>query len=571
MPFASRAKKLGEILIDKGLITPSQLKDALSAGKKSGARLGESLAKLGIVTEDSIAQALSEQFNIPFAYLENLIIEPHVIKMVPEGLARRHKLIPLSFEAKTLKVAISDPLNVFAVDDLKKVSGCRLSPVISTEKSILNAINEYYGTKGATIEDVVKNIGTSELAYLEGGEDVPERLERMAGEASIVKLVNMVISQAVREKASDIHIEPDYDTLRIRMRMDGVLHEVSNLPINLHPAVISRIKVLGDLNIAEKRLPQDGRFQLKIGDSEIDFRLSTMPTVFGEKVVLRLLDKGSTLLKLDELTPLPDSIAPVKTMIFKPFGMILLTGPTGSGKTTTAYTILNILNSMDKNIVTVEDPVEYQLKIINQMQVNPKIGLTFAMALRHMLRQDPDIVMIGEIRDKETAEIAIHAALTGHRVISTIHTNDAVGTISRLLDMGIEPFLISSSVICIVGQRLIRIICPKCKVSYTPDKTVLKKLRLPINHKKPPIFYRGKGCSYCKDMGYKGRMGIFEILVIDNELRNLILTGEDGSVMKHTAIKKGFKILRYQGLRAVIRGHTTVEEVMQATQDIEQD
>ncbi|HBR17861.1 MAG TPA: hypothetical protein DD725_09680 [Deltaproteobacteria bacterium] len=336
----------------------------------------------------------------------------------------------------------------------------------------------------------------------------------------------------------------------------------------MHPAVLSRVKILGGLNIAEKRLPQDGRFNTKVGNSDIDIRLSTLPTIFGEKAVMRLLDKRSLLLKLNELTPLHGTLEILKKMVEKPFGMILLTGPTGSGKTTTAYTILNMINSMDKNIVTVEDPIEYHLKIINQVQVNPKIGITFANALRHILRQDPDIVMIGEIRDKETAEIAIHAALTGHLVISTIHTNNAVGTINRLLDMGIEPYLIASAIVCLVGQRLIRGICPKCKAPYQPSPALLQELGIPASEKIPTL-YKGQGCTVCKGSGLKGRLGIYEVLVINDEIRRLIVEKKDTNSMLAAAIKNGFKTLRYEGIRAVARGYTAIEEVLQATQEIE--
>ena len=397
---------------------------------------------------------------------------------------------------------------------------------------------------------------------------MPEKLERLAGEASIIQLVNLMIAQAVMERASDIHIEPDEDTLRVRMRVDGVLHEMTNLALKLHPAIISRIKILGCLNIAEKRLPQDGRFNVKVGNSDIDIRLSTLPTIFGEKAVLRLLNKSAIILKFEELTPLHDTLDILRRMIKMPYGMILLTGPTGSGKTTTAYTILNVINSMDKNIVTVEDPIEYKLKIINQVQVNPKVGITFANALRHILRQDPDIMLIGEIRDKETAEIAIHAALTGHLVVSTIHTNNAVGTISRLLDMGIEPYLISSSIIAIVGQRLIRGICPKCKAQYQPSPALLQELGIPTTERIPTL-YKGQGCGVCKGSGLKGRLGIFEVLVVNDEIRKLIIEKRDTNTILAAAIKNGFKTLRHEGIRAIARGYTTIEEILQATQEIE--
>lgn len=568
-----KPKRIGEILIEMGLITEAQFEGALALGKKTGKRIGEALVDSGIISEDEIARALSSQYGIPFNALENVIIEPHIIKMVPEGLARKHQVLPLSLEENTLIVAMSDPLNVFAIDDLKKTTGCRISPVVSTETYIKEKFNQYYGSGAdggeGTLDEIVKDLSPSNLISIKEEEEEasPENLEKIAGEASIIKLVNTIIFQSVKDKASDIHIEPDIDTLRVRMRLDGILHETINLPSNLHAALVSRIKVLGNLNIAEKRLPQDGRFQLKIGTNDVDFRLSTMPTVFGEKVVLRLLDKSAMILEFDQLTKLPGSLDILKSMIMRPYGMILLTGPTGSGKTTTAYTILNVLNSMDKNIITVEDPVEYRLKIINQVQVNHNIGLTFATVLRNVLRQDPDIVMIGEIRDRETVEIAVHAALTGHRVISTIHTNDAIGTISRLIDMGVEPFLIASSIICVVNQRLIRTICQACKFSYTPEESELKELNFKVKGALPTL-YKGKGCVSCKETGYKSRISIFETLVIDKEIQKLILARADNSTIMESATKKGFKSLRYNGLRAVIKGFTTIDEIVKATHDI---
>ncbi|MDP2681304.1 MAG: ATPase, T2SS/T4P/T4SS family [Deltaproteobacteria bacterium] len=577
MAVIKKVKKIGEILVDAGLITNAQLEDALNVSKRTGARLGRTLVNIGVVTEEGIAHALAHQFNIPYVSLSGVIIEPQIIKLIPEALARRYKVIPFTKEGNAIRVAMFDPLDVFATDDLKKVSGCQILPSVATERDIQRAIDQYYGAAGS-IEEIAGHIEGAEIELLKGEEDMPEKLERIAGKASVIQLVNLIISQAVAERASDIHIEPsglrteaggrDEDILRVRMRVDGVLHEMSNLPLKLHPAVLSRVKILGGLDIAEKRLPQDGRFNIKVGNSDIDIRLSTLPIIFGEKAVMRLLDKTSLLLKLEELTPFPDTLEILKKMVKKPFGMILLTGPTGSGKTTTAYTILSMINSIDKNIVTVEDPVEYKLKIINQVQVNTKVGITFANALRHILRQDPDIVMIGEIRDRETAEIAIHAALTGHLVISTIHTNNAVGTITRLIDMGIEPFLISSAITCLVGQRLIRGICQKCKVSYQPSPNMLKELGIPAAEK-IPSFYKGQGCAACKGSGLKGRLGIFETLLINEDIRKLILEKSDAGKILEASIKHGFKTLRHEGIRAVLNGYTTIEEVLQATQEIE--
>ena len=567
MAVIKKAKKIGELLVDAGLITLSQLEEALNVSQKTGARLGRTLVNMGAVTEEGIARALAQQFNISYISLSGIIIDPQIVRLIPEMLARRYKVIPFAKEGSNLKVAMVDPLNVFAIDDLKKASNCQIFPSVVTETEIQNAIDQHYGMTGS-LNEIAKRLEGTEIELLKGEEEVPEKLERIASEASVIQLVNLMISQSVMERASDIHIEPDEDTLRVRMRIDGVLHEMSNLSLKLHPAVASRVKILGNLNIAEKRLPQDGRFNIKIGNSDIDIRVSTLPTMFGEKIVMRLLNKSALILKLEELTPMHDTLAILKKMVKKPFGMILLTGPTGSGKTTTAYTILNMINSMDKNIVTVEDPIEYHLKIINQVQVNPKVGITFATALRHILRQDPDIVMIGEIRDRETAEIAIHAALTGHLVISTIHTNNAVGTISRLIDMGIEPFLIASAITCLVGQRLIGGVCPKCKVPYQPSPNMLKDLGIAVTDK-PFTFYRGEGCNVCKGTGLKGRIGIFEVLVINETVRRLIIEKKDVGAILSASMKEGFRTLRYEGLRAVVNGHTTIEEVLQATQEIE--
>ncbi|OGP07159.1 MAG: hypothetical protein A3G39_08350 [Deltaproteobacteria bacterium RIFCSPLOWO2_12_FULL_43_16] len=568
MAVIRKTKKIGEILVDAGLLTNAQIEEALNVSKRTGARLGRTLVNMGIVTEEGITQALAQQLGISSIPLAGIIIESQIIKLIPEILARKHKVIPIVKEGNSLKVAMFDPLNVLAMDDLKKASGCEILPLVATESEIQKAIDQYYGMTTGSVEEIAKRLEGSGIELLKGEEEATERLERIAGESSIIQMVNLMISQAVAERASDIHIEPDEDTLRIRMRVDGILHEMSNISFKLHPAVISRVKILSGLDIAEKRLPQDGRFNVKVGNADIDIRLSTLPTLFGEKAVLRLLNKSAQLLRLEELTPLHDTLVTLKKMIAKPYGMILLTGPTGSGKTTTAYSILNMINSMDKNIVTVEDPIEYHLKIINQVQVNPKIGITFANALRHILRQDPDIVMIGEIRDKETAEIAIHAALTGHLVISTIHTNNAVGTINRLLDMGIEPYLIASAIVCLVGQRLIRGICPKCKAPYQPSPALLQELGIPASEKIPTL-YKGQGCTVCKGSGLKGRLGIYEVLVINDEIRRLIVEKKDTNSMLAAAIKNGFKTLRYEGIRAVARGYTAIEEVLQATQEIE--
>ncbi len=565
MAIGKKTKRIGEIMIELGLITPGRLEDAIAEGKRTGIRLGNVLVEKGYVTEEDISKALSEQFGIPYVLLENLIINPEMIKLIPEVIARKHKVIPVSVEDDKLIVATFDPLNVFAMDDIRKASNMEVSPVVCSENSIQKAIDQQYSVKG-DIDEIVRKLDTSEFDLMGDEEDVPEVLEKIAGETPIIKLVNMILFQAIRDRASDIHIEPQADILRVRMRIDGMLHEVSQFPRKLHPAITSRIKILGDLDIAEKRISQDGRFQIQVGNSEVDIRLSTLPTVHGEKSVMRILDKSAMLLDIDDLGMADVSKTAILKMVQKPFGMILITGPTGSGKTTTVYTVLNKINSLTKNIVTVEDPVEYQLGIINQVQVNPKVGVTFADSLRTILRQDPDIIMIGEVRDKETAEIAINAALTGHLVISTLHTNDAAGTISRLLDMEIEPFLISSSIICVIGQRLVRKICPNCKVLYTPDEYLLKEIGIKVD--KLPELYKGEGCKNCRGTGYKGRVGIYEVLLINDATRHEILKKSDSVTIRNTAIQSGFLTLRDDGIEKVLAGITSIEEVIQATQEL---
>lgn len=567
MPLIKKRKPLGEILIEKKAITHSQLEEALQTAKRTNTRVGNVLVRLGYTTEEEIAQALAEQYELPSIMPSAAPIDPKVIRRIPESAARRFMAVAVSIEKGWLNVAMLDPLNVIAIDEIKKLTGLPVNPLVTTETEILKAIDLYYGME-VSFDEMVKRVQASGIEFLKGEDELPEMLEKAAGESSIVQLVDMLAARGVMENASDIHIEPDEDTLRVRYRVDGLLHETVNLPLKIHPAVVSRVKILSDINIAEKRMPQDGRFLAKIAGRDIDVRVSTLPTIFGEKVVLRLLDKSRNILEIESLTPLPDTLDVIKKVIKRPFGLILLTGPTGSGKTTTAYTLLNMLNTMDKNLVTVEDPVEYHLKRINQVQVNTKAGVTFASALRHILRQDPDIVMIGEIRDRETAEISIHAALTGHLVISTIHTNDAVGTVSRLLDMGIEPYLISSSVTCIVGQRLVRKICEGCKAPYNADPKILEEMGV-MAAGSAPVLYKGNGCNACKGTGLKGRIGIFEVLTLDDELRSLIVAKKENSVILDALKKKGFRPLRVQGVRAALSGHTTLEEVIQATQAVE--
>ncbi len=566
MVINKKKQHLGDILIDNGILSSVQLDEALRVGKRTSTRIGRVIVNLGYATEEDIANGLAIQFGIPSVMLTTMIVDPEVLKLIPETAARKYNLVPVSLEDGILKVAMLDPIDVVAIDEIEKITKYHIDPLVSTETEISKALDQYYGMEGSFEEVVAKASKNADIELLDGEETAPDKLHRIAGETSVVQLVNMMISRAVMDGVSDIHIEPDDDTLRIRFRVDGVLIESANLQMKMHPAVISRLKVLGDLDIAEKRLPQDGRFIVKVASRDIDIRLSTLPTIFGEKVVMRLLDKGKMILDIERLTPVPETLDAIRKVVKRPHGMILLTGPTGSGKTTTAYTLLSLLNTMDKNLVTVEDPVEYHLKRVNQVHVNPKVGITFASALRHILRQDPDVVLIGEIRDKETAEIAIHAALTGHIVISTIHTNDAVGTVSRLLNMGIEPYLVSSSLSCVVGQRLVRKLCESCKVEYEPDPELLKELGVRFPEGKVPTFYKEGGCKACKGTGFKGRIGIYEVLMPDDSIRASIVALQDSSIISDIARKQGFKPMRVQGVKTAMAGETTLEEVLQATQ-----
>lgn len=489
-----------------------------------------------------------------------------------------------------MTVAIADPLDVLTVDELARISRLKIKLVVATETDILRAIDRHYlAAKG--IEEFARGQDIHRVELLDSETESADKLHRIADEASVVRLVNMIVSQAVENRASDIHLEPATETLRVRFRIDGVLHDAANLPGALQPAVVSRIKIIANMDIAEKRQPQDGRFVSKVGhrgaddvrisgknlqspnwqamrragDREIDVRVSTMPTMFGEKVEMRLLNKDSMLTDLDDLSPCAESVELMKSLIKRPYGMFLMTGPTGSGKSTTIYSLVSQLNAVQKNIVTVEDPVEYQLNRITQIQVNPKAGLGFAEALRHILRQDPDIIMVGEIRDRETVEIAIHAALTGHLILSTLHTTDAAGTVGRLIDMGVEPFLISSAIIGIASQRLIRKICPDCKKPYKPDDAVIREFGLSGTD----ILYRGEGCERCKGEGYKGRTAIIEVLRMGEALRKLTVEKADSVAIRTRMKEMGTLTLRAEGLKAAVSGITTIEEVLRATQDIE--
>jgi type IV pilus assembly protein PilB len=588
------APKLGELLVRANLITPEQLKEALELQKKEGGRIGSKLVKLGFVTEDNIVSFLSKQYGVPAINLSEYRIDPNIIKLIPKELALKHLMIPVTRVGPNLTVAMADPTNVFAIDDVKFITGYNVEVVVASESAIMEAISKYYGgaialssfkepvtpevkkktetTPEVSIEDLTSELGDLDKIASEAIQVIETEEELQEGEvvkevdAPIVKLANSILLNAINQRASDIHIEPYENTLRVRYRVDGVMYTVQNLPTKIKGALTSRIKIMSKLDIAERRLPQDGRIKLKLGkDREIDFRVSTLPCLFGEKVVLRLLDKSNLQIDLTKLGFEPQQLQEFMDAISKPYGMILVTGPTGSGKTTTLYSALNHLNKPEVNIMTAEDPVEYNFMGINQVQIKEEIGLTFAAALRSFLRQDPDIIMVGEIRDFETAEIAVKAALTGHLVLSTLHTNDAPSTITRLLNMGIEPFLVSSSVILILAQRLCRKICPKCKTEEHVPPQALIRLGFSEEEAHTIKVYKGKGCPACNGKGYKGRIALYEVMTIRDELRDLILEGASAGELKRAAIKLGMKTLRMSGLTKIKEGITTIEEVLRVT------
>ncbi len=558
-------QRIGEILISQGLITPQQLEKALKIQKEGNEkRLGEILVEIGAIRKEELYETLQYICETEYVDLSNYVIDPEVISVIPEKIALQFKLIPISKNDDELIIAMANPLDVYAVDFVKdytkiKKIKCMLAP----EEDVMNAINNYYEL--GEYEDIIEKLGTEIVFKEEEEEEDLKKLEAISKEAPIIQLVNMLIVQGVKDRASDIHIEPNEVGLLIRFRVDGMLHDIRTLPNKIKLAVISRVKILAKMDIAERRLPQDGRFQVKFGTKEVDLRVSTIPTVFGEKVVLRLLDKSKGLISLEKLGFLPDQLTQFESIISKSYGIILLTGPTGSGKTTTLYAALNRVNSKDKNIITVEDPVEYKLDRINQIQVKPKINLIFANALRSILRQDPDIIMVGEIRDTETAQIAVQAALTGHLVFSTLHTHDAASALTRLIDMEIEPFLISSSVIGVLAQRLVRVICEKCKEEYIPEEYVLRGLNIEkeLKNKKDKFtLFRGTGCSFCKNTGYYGRTSIYELIVLDEKIRSLIISKASSNIIKNAAIKKGMKTLKDSGLEKAMQGVTTIEELL---------
>lgn len=547
--------KLGELLLYAGKITESQLKDALDIQKKSGKKIGEVLVAEGIITEDDIIEVLEFQLGIPHVDLDKYQISSKVATLIPENIVRRYELIAIDKRDNLLIVAMVDPLNIFALDDVKLFVKLDIQPVISTREKLLKVIDRFYS--GETTKKVLEEFEESFLPVNMDDIEDSELLEVTT--APIVKLLNSIIEQAVRERASDIHIEPYADDIRVRFRIDGDLREIMTLAKTSLSGIITRIKIIGKMNIAEKRIPQDGRVETKIGGREIDMRISTLPTVYGEKIVIRLLDRSSFVFTKEGLGFSSSDLEVFNKILNQPYGMILVTGPTGSGKTTTLYAVLQELNQIEKNIITIEDPVEYKLNGINQVQVNAKAGLTFASGLRSVLRQDPDIVMVGEIRDSETAEIAVRAAITGHLVLSTLHTNDSPSTIARLIDMGIEPYLVSSAVIGVVSQRLIKLICPKCKKSYKAG--YLEKKVLGIDEKEKLILDKAVGCSSCNN-GYKGRRAVHELMPVNETIRQLIDKGANIDELRGQVIKDGMHTLLESAAKLAINGETSYDEVL---------
>jgi len=558
---------LSDILIDLKLLTPEKLEIALkeqsALGKITPQRIGEILVNLGFLSEDDMLRALSVQFGLKYIKFSEFP------KSIPKAsyptvkFMKQYKFVPIGLEGDVLKIAVSNPLDEYMLDALQNFSDLSLDICLSSEKDIMEAIEQYFGGNvhmTSIMEGMREEEGSEEI---ELSEDV-HHLRDMAFEAPIVKLVNMLITRAVESRTSDIHIEPFENNVKVRYRIDGALTDIESLPKRIQPAVISRVKIMSRMNIAERRLPQDGRIKLRVSGREIDLRVSTIPTIYGESIVMRILDSGSALTILDHLG-FPEAVQQkYEKLIQTPYGMILVTGPTGSGKTTTLYASLNKINSVEKKIITVEDPIEYQIDGINQIQVKPQIGLSFANGLRHIVRQDPDVIMVGEIRDIETAEISIHSALTGHLVFSTLHTNDAPGAVTRLLDMGIEGFLVSSSLIGVLAQRLVRMICPVCKEPFKPQQEIVDKLQFFKGNKET---YYGKGCDECRHTGYRGRTGIFEFMLIDSEMRQLILEKASADIIRKKAVVDGMEILRESGWEKVRQGITTIEEVLRVSQE----
>lgn len=561
--------RLGELLVREKLISPQQLKQAQDRTKVEGSRLGYEIARMGLVNENDLTKFLSKQYGVPSINLRDVQVPENVIALIPREVAERHQCVPVNRSGATLVVAMADPSNIYAIDDLKFMTGYNIERVVASEAAIQESIVKYYGAADNldyNFDDILGDMDLDDVDYVEDddGGDIND-LARASEDAPVIRLVNVILVDAIKRGTSDIHVEPYEKSFRVRFRVDGVLEEVMRPPMKLRNAIISRLKIMANLDIAERRLPQDGRIKLRMGrNREMDFRVSCLPTLFGEKIVLRLLDKSNLQLDMTKLgfdqKPLDDFLS----AIHRPFGMVLVTGPTGSGKTTTLYSALADLNKISENISTAEDPVEFNLAGINQVQMHESIGLNFAAALRSFLRQDPDIIMVGEIRDFETAEIAIKAALTGHLVLSTLHTNDAPSTVSRLLNMGIEPFLVTASLNLILAQRLARRVCSECREQHDYPKEVLRDIQVGDDRIDLPV-YKGKGCTRCGNTGYKGRVALYEVMPCSEQLKEYILQGYSSAELKRAAIELGMDSLRLAGLKKMFEGVTTPEEIARVT------
>jgi type IV pilus assembly protein PilB len=603
------AVRIGELLLKEKRITPAQLQDALNYQKTNGGKLGFNLVKLGFVKDEEITALLSKQYGVPSINLTQFAIDGAVIKLIPAETAHKYQIVPLSRSGATLTIAMTDPTNVFAMDDIKFMTGYNVEPVVASETAVSDAIAKYYPagtgakpgapkvviekkpekkvekkpqqeanlTNAATLDLVTRALEETTAAVVDDDVELLEEmeqidvasLEKQGGEAPVIRLVNLMLMSAIQKGASDIHIEPYEKEFRVRFRIDGILYNVMAPPMKFRDAITSRIKIMAKLDIAEKRLPQDGRIKIRFAvdgaTKEIDFRVSCLPTLFGEKIVLRLLDKDKLMLDMTKLGFEPESLTKLENAIAKPWGMVLVTGPTGSGKTNTLYSSIAKINTLETNIMTADDPVEFNLVGVNQVQVRENIGLNFAAALRSFLRQDPNIILVGEIRDFETAEIAVKASLTGHLVLSTLHTNDAPGTISRLMNMGIEPFLVASSVNLICAQRLVRRICTQCKEDHPTPPQAMQDAGFTVEEASKVVPKRGKGCERCNGTGYKGRVGLYEVMEVTETLRELILVGASALELKKKAVDEGMITLRRSGLRKVMEGVTTIEEVARET------
>jgi type IV pilus assembly protein PilB len=566
--------RIGELLVKAGKLTPAQLQQALAAQQDQGGRLGTHLVKLGFIEDEELVEFLSQRYGVPAINLAEVEVDETILKVIPPDVCRKYTILPVSKAGAKLTIAMVDPTNVFAMDDIKFMTGYNVEPVVASESSLRTAIDDYYGsTHSIELKKVMEDLAESDdadLEVLEEEEDLDlAALEQQSEEAPVVRLVNIILTDAIKRGASDIHIEPYEKEYRVRYRIDGLLYEMMRPPIKLKEAITSRIKIMAKLDIAEKRLPQDGRIKIKTRLAnrikDLDFRVSVLPTIFGEKIVMRLLDKDALMLDMTKLGFETDPLRRFEQAIFRPYGMVLVTGPTGSGKTNTLYSALSRINTPEVNIMTAEDPVEFNLQGINQVQTKEQIGLNFAAALRSFLRQDPNIVLVGEIRDFETAEVAIKAAMTGHLVLSTLHTNDAPTSINRMMNMGIEPFLVASSVHLVVAQRLVRTICLQCKEPADIQPQALVNVGFSKAELKSMKLFRGRGCERCSGTGYKGRVGLFEVMEVDDEVRELILSGGSAYELRQKALQNGMVSLRLSGLQKIRDGITTIEEVMRET------